>query len=220
MLNIQLTSLPIWVKFYNIPLEYWTNTCLGYIPSAIGKPLHLDSLTENRSRLSFARICIEVDWNSEFPKFALLNLGNGKFTTVRIEYPWVPHICSHCQVFGHKTFHCPISKETNAKMSLDSTNLSGYSGARHANGKGTIADSRAGIHKDLNQAKDPDGGFEGIIDSISERLSIALPVISDKTEFKVDGGETSPILTGNTFECLALSEAIAPIEGVGVLGLY
>ena len=25
MLNIQLTSLPIWVKFYNIPLEYWTN---------------------------------------------------------------------------------------------------------------------------------------------------------------------------------------------------
>ena len=26
MLNIQLTSLPIWVKFHNIPLEYLTNT--------------------------------------------------------------------------------------------------------------------------------------------------------------------------------------------------
>ena len=29
MLNIKLTSFPIWVKFYNIPLEYWTNTCLA-----------------------------------------------------------------------------------------------------------------------------------------------------------------------------------------------
>ena len=91
MLNIQLTSLPIWVKFYNIPLEYWTNTCLGFITSAVGKSLHLDSLTENRTRLSFARICIEVDLNSEFLKAALLNLGNEKYTTVRIKYPWVPH---------------------------------------------------------------------------------------------------------------------------------
>ena len=47
MLNIQLTSIPIWVKFYNIPLEYWTNTSLGYIASVVGNPLHLDSLTKN-----------------------------------------------------------------------------------------------------------------------------------------------------------------------------
>ena len=85
-------------------------TCLGYIASAVGKPLHMDSLTENRTRLSFARICIEVDLSSKFPKTAHLNLGNGKCTTIRIEYPWVPHNCSHCQVFGHKISHCPVSK--------------------------------------------------------------------------------------------------------------
>ena len=110
MLNIQLTSLPIWVKFYNIPLEYWTNTCLSYIASAIGKPLHMDSLTENGTRLSFARICIEVDLSSKFPKAARLNLGNDKCTTIKIEYPWVPLNCSHCQVFGHKVSKCPLSK--------------------------------------------------------------------------------------------------------------
>ena len=109
MLNIQLTSLPILVKFYNIPQEYWTNTCMCYIASVVGKPPHLDSLTENRTRLSFSRIYIEVDLNSEFPKAALLNLGNDKYTTVRIEYPWVPHSFSHWQVFGHKILHCPFS---------------------------------------------------------------------------------------------------------------
>ena len=117
MLNIQLTSLPIWVKFYNIPLEYWTNTCLGYIASVVGKPLHMDSLTEYRTRLSFARICIEVDLSSKFPKTARLNLGNGKYTTIKIEYPWVPHNCSHCQVFGHKISQCPISKAPPVKVS-------------------------------------------------------------------------------------------------------
>ena len=137
MLNIQLTSLPIWVKFFNIPLEYWTNTCLGYIASAVGKPLHLDSPTENRSRLSFARICVEVDLNCDFPKSALLNLGNDRYTTVRIEYPWVPHSCSHCKVYGHKTLHCPISKAKNTKLAPDGPNISGAYGGEHGNAVGT-----------------------------------------------------------------------------------
>ena len=87
MLNVQLTSIPVWVKFYNIPLEYWTNTSLGYIASAIGNPLHLDSLTENLSKLSFARICIEVGVDCKFPSSFLLDMDNGKYSTIRIEYP-------------------------------------------------------------------------------------------------------------------------------------
>ena len=67
MLNIQLTYLPIWVNFFNIPLEYWTVTSLGCIASVVGIPLNLDTPTENHSRLSFARLCIEVDVNCEFP---------------------------------------------------------------------------------------------------------------------------------------------------------
>ena len=29
MLNVHITSLPIWVKFFNIPMEYWTVISLG-----------------------------------------------------------------------------------------------------------------------------------------------------------------------------------------------
>ena len=111
MLNIQLTSIPIWVKFYNIPLEYWTNTCLGYIASVVGNPLHLDALTKNRSKLSFARICIEVGVDCEFPKSVLLDMGNGKFSTIKIEYPWVPQCCSNCKLFGNNLAQCHILKE-------------------------------------------------------------------------------------------------------------
>ena len=111
MLNVQITSLPIWVKFFNIPLEYWTVTSLGYIASVVGIPMHLDTLTENHSQLSFARICIEVDVNCTFPKSALLDLGNGKYSTIRIEYPWVPQNCTHCKIFGHSHAKCQGVKD-------------------------------------------------------------------------------------------------------------
>ena len=84
MLNIELTSIPIWVKFYNILLEYWTNMSLGHIASVVGNPLHLDSLIDNQSKLSFARICIEVGVDCEFPKSVLLDMGNDKYYTIRI----------------------------------------------------------------------------------------------------------------------------------------
>ena len=55
MLNIQLTSIPIWVKFFNIPLEYCTNTSLGYIASVVGNPLHLGDKGEDHGRGSLPR---------------------------------------------------------------------------------------------------------------------------------------------------------------------
>ena len=116
MLNIQLSSIPIWVRFYNIPLEYWTSTCLGHIASTIGIPLHLDPLTENQTKLSFARICIEVGVDCEFPKSVLLDRGNGSYSTIRIEYPWVPQRCSECKLFGHNLLNCEAKKTPSSGM--------------------------------------------------------------------------------------------------------
>ena len=110
MLNIQLTSIPIWVKFYNIPLEYWTNTSLGHIASVVGNPLHLDSLTENQSKLFFARICVEVGVDCEFPKSLLMDLGNDKYSKIRIEYPWASQCCPKCKLFGHSQVNCHAMK--------------------------------------------------------------------------------------------------------------
>ena len=116
MLNIQLSTIPIWVRFYNIPLEYWTSTCLGHIASTIGIPLHLDPLTENQTKLSFARICTEVGVDCEFPKSVLLDRGNGSYFTIRIEYPWVPQCCSECKRFGHNLLNCQAKKRPSSGM--------------------------------------------------------------------------------------------------------
>ena len=200
MLNIQLTSLPIWVKFYNIPLEYWTNTCLGYIASAVGKSLHMDSLTENRTSLSFARICIEVDLSSKFPKTARLNLGNSKCTTIRIEYPWVPHNFSHCQVFGHKISHCPVSKAPPVSVS---GMPSGTKIAGHGNCDKVIADSRSKILHAATPGKKWRDGVDSVVDSIGTRQSI---IIQDNIGVTIHEATTSPMRHANRFEYIAIDE--------------
>ncbi|KAI8537357.1 hypothetical protein RHMOL_Rhmol09G0017700 [Rhododendron molle] len=69
------SSVPVWVKLYNVPLESWTEDGLSYIASYIGNPLYLDDFTQDHSRLTFARVCIEVDEAKEIPKSFVVNLG-------------------------------------------------------------------------------------------------------------------------------------------------
>ncbi|KAL7232375.1 hypothetical protein ACSBR2_010405 [Camellia fascicularis] len=61
------SSVPIWVKIFNVPLELWTEEGLSYIASFIGNLLYLDEFIQNHSQLTFARICIEIEATKEIP---------------------------------------------------------------------------------------------------------------------------------------------------------
>ena len=200
MLNIQLTSIPIWVKFFNIPLEYWTNTSLGYIASVVGNPLHLDTLTENQARLSFARICIEVGVDCEFPKSVLLDMGNGKYSTIRIEYPWAPQCCSNCKLFGHNLAHCHLMKKQvdSAKEVEEGAKMAGT----QVMGTGSEKESPSAM---------------GVVTSDSVSDSIVKSRGTTKlgpgeVNGKTHGSDVQHKLPGNTFECLAQSEEDCPSE--------
>lgn len=96
-----LSTIPIWVQFSNIPLEFWTERGLSYIASGIGKPLYADVLTEKGQRLSFAKICVEVTVDSPLPDVVEVEYANGSSAFVATKYPWKPSRCSECRVFGH-----------------------------------------------------------------------------------------------------------------------
>ena len=191
MLNVQINSLPIWVKFFNIPPEYWTVTSLGYIASVVSIPLHLDTLIENHSRLSFARICIEVDVNCTFPKSALLDMGNGKYYTIRIEYPWVPQNCAHCKIFGHSRLKCQAVKEM-----VDSR-------------KTTCPD-----HIDMRPAKGyvDAAGSSPVSGTVNVDADIDNHIITSGKAGNVKVADIPERLTGNTFECLAICEDAGNLE--------
>jgi len=60
-------TIPVWVKFPNLPLKCWSIKCLFKIASVLGKPVQSDMLTSTISRLSYARVLVEVNLLSDLP---------------------------------------------------------------------------------------------------------------------------------------------------------
>ncbi|KAK3225375.1 hypothetical protein Dsin_005237 [Dipteronia sinensis] len=92
--------VPVWVKFFNIPHEYWTKEGLSYVASAVGKPFYANSLTETMKRISYARICVKIDATSKLIDSFDLLMGEGdehnnrESVEILVEYQWKPKICS------------------------------------------------------------------------------------------------------------------------------
>ena len=198
MLDIQLSTIPIWVKFFNIPLEYWTSTSLGHIASTVGIPLHLDTLTENQSRLSFARICVEVGADCEFPKSILLDRGNGKFSNIRIEYPWIPQCCSECKRFGHSLANCQVKKGPGN----NNTNPGCVSEREK------LADEKMDM-QDTGGTKLLSGDTSDLIDvsGVEDKAASNQTATNDAEVSRVANDNVNqPKLHGNAFACLAQAE--------------
>jgi len=57
----EMTRAPVWVKFPNLPLCCWSPSCLSKIASILGKPIQCDHMMSSLSRLSYARVLVELD---------------------------------------------------------------------------------------------------------------------------------------------------------------
>ncbi|XP_026451813.1 uncharacterized protein LOC113352177 [Papaver somniferum] len=103
----ELKSVLVWMNFRNVPLFMWNNKGLSMIASYLGKPLMMDTQTLNKTRMSYARICVEVGVNCEFSESFTFTLGGKDRVEINMDYSWRPPKCSDCAVFGYVLSHCP-----------------------------------------------------------------------------------------------------------------
>ncbi|KAL6581539.1 hypothetical protein OROMI_007462 [Orobanche minor] len=106
-------EVPIWVKFRNIPTEYWTEDGLSIVASAVGRPLYPDAITSSMERIDYARVCVMISVNDKLLDnfFMFLPSANGEYNgtcQVVVEYEWKPAICGKCNSFGHVDKDCPL----------------------------------------------------------------------------------------------------------------
>ncbi|XP_039044744.1 uncharacterized protein LOC120184314 [Hibiscus syriacus] len=106
-LEFSFDKFLIWVQLYGIPLELYTRRGISYIASALGLPLYMDRITAEKSRLVYAKVCIEIDVAHEVPSVVSVVLQDGSTVDVTVEIPRMPHKCSSCSVFGHTSQKCP-----------------------------------------------------------------------------------------------------------------
>ncbi|KAK1307939.1 hypothetical protein QJS10_CPA09g00575 [Acorus calamus] len=114
----RLESIPIWVRFPSLPLHMWGQRMLSKLASAIGTPLYSDMATAERSRIIYARVCIEVSAKTILPDFIRVRDGE-ELRIVQVEYEWKPIPCKACCTFGHTDAQCGASsghsQETHGK---------------------------------------------------------------------------------------------------------
>ena len=124
--------------------------------------------------------------NCEFPKSALLDLGNGKYSTIIIEYPWVPQNCSHCKIFGHSRLKCHVVKDMDTRGS-ERIICSDHNGIRPATGYVDATGST------------PASGFDSDVADIGDLITTPVKTGSDKY-IKVNVAD-NPISRGGNRAC-------------------
>ncbi|XP_044507206.1 uncharacterized protein LOC123226740 [Mangifera indica] len=149
MLINDVKKVATWVRMYGIPLEFWTPKSLSYIASAIGTPLYADSITEEGTRLDYARICIEIKVDAECPDSICLTLSNGECMVINVEYSWKPLKCNVCQCFGHSTSYCSFASKLEGSSSSWKIlkDRAGTVVAKKQNGKDNIMQEAKGYDK-------------------------------------------------------------------------
>ncbi|KAI8012902.1 Uncharacterized protein LOK49_LG05G00852 [Camellia lanceoleosa] len=109
------TTTAVWVRFPELPIEYFQEQVLYTIAKQLGRPLKIDLTTAMATRGKFARVCIELDLNKPLcPRFLL---GKKSYS---IEYESIHSLCFHCGRVDHRKELCR-HKAANRPSHMSST---------------------------------------------------------------------------------------------------
>uniref|UniRef100_M1B956 Endonuclease/exonuclease/phosphatase n=1 Tax=Solanum tuberosum TaxID=4113 RepID=M1B956_SOLTU len=75
---------------------------MPWIASAIGVPLFVDECTTKQTRISYARILIEVNVTKAIPQQITVMDPNGGTFMQEVVLEWRPQFCDKCQKIGHQ----------------------------------------------------------------------------------------------------------------------
>ncbi|KAI0489001.1 hypothetical protein KFK09_028842 [Dendrobium nobile] len=102
----EFPSIPLWIKIMNLPLSLWTSVGISKLASCIGIPIAVDGLTASKTRLTFARVCVQVTSDSQLPEEIFYSV-DGKTFPLRVHYDWKPERCTQCGSIMHSPTLCP-----------------------------------------------------------------------------------------------------------------
>ncbi|XP_043710419.1 uncharacterized protein LOC122659372 [Telopea speciosissima] len=111
----------VWVRFPDLPFEYWHENVLQSMAKVIGRPMDLDSRTWNGVMGHFAHVLVEVEDSSSFSRVYEFQVER-KQPRSEIPYFFKQFIvyedeldrCSYCKRVGHVSNGC-CQKEDEAK---------------------------------------------------------------------------------------------------------
>jgi len=94
-------SILMWVRFPELPIEYYDKSALFEIAKLLRKPFKVDYATDSISRGRYARVYIKIDITK-----ALVPQIWVEDSWRRIEYENLHNLCLGCGMIGHLKNQC------------------------------------------------------------------------------------------------------------------
>ncbi|KAL8529085.1 hypothetical protein ACS0TY_006522 [Phlomoides rotata] len=112
--NVNTSVAQVWIRLFQLPLEYWQEPILVALASAVGTVIRLDDVTRRKESAHFARVLVEVDLKKDLEEYVMIE-SSGHRSYVMIQYERLPSYCRNCAVIGHDTGDCFSRNQTNNK---------------------------------------------------------------------------------------------------------
>ena len=94
--SLELNKLaPVWVRLPGLPLEFWDEVILRWVGNSFGHFVTTDKVTMQKSRLDYARFCVNVALNRTLPSIVTLKTKWGE-RVQPIEYENAGLFCQRC----------------------------------------------------------------------------------------------------------------------------
>lgn len=123
-------TVPDWIVIPELPSHFYYRVILSVLLSPIGKVLHLDLASMQKTRGSAAKVNMQVDLTQDRPYHVWLGFAddqdvNGDGQWLKVVYKDLPTYCLHCKHLGYKEYYCTIKKikeEEKRKASEETSN--------------------------------------------------------------------------------------------------
>ena len=102
--SASVSSIAVWVRLHELPLELYEMEVLKQIGEAIGRVLRIDSHTAMEARGRYARLCIQLDVTKPLINTILI----GRFEQP-VVYEGLHKLCFSCGRIGHRFEACPLT---------------------------------------------------------------------------------------------------------------
>ncbi|XP_074304794.1 uncharacterized protein LOC141639619 [Silene latifolia] len=110
LIKHEVKLVPVWVRLHNLPLKFWGKG-IGKISGLIGEFIKCDVATEDKTRLGFVQVMIEVQIGNPLPNKVKFIDEHGNLIVIEVKFEWKPLVCDVCKGIGHSTAECRKAKK-------------------------------------------------------------------------------------------------------------
>lgn len=94
-------SMVVWLRFPELPVEYYDKQALFEIDAVAGKPIRVDYATDRLTRARYARVCVEINLSQPLATKVWV-CGSNQV----IVYENITSLCFGCGKIGHEKAAC------------------------------------------------------------------------------------------------------------------